>query len=340
MKERSTRSGVMRRRSGLVTGALLVAILAASASQAQQNAWKPEKPVELVVPTTAGGAIDTTARLMQKVAQNGKLVTTPIVILNKPGGGQTVAMTYLDQRAGDGHTVLVSTMSVMTNHILGRSPVNYTDYTALPMLYGEPMTIVVKTDSPLKSGRDIQERLKKDPQSLTIGVGIAVGGTNHLAVALVLAEMGVDTRKLKTVVFQANAEAQTALMGGHVDIAPMSTAAALNAQRQGRLRIVGISSEKRGEGELAEIPTWKEQGFDVVFTNSRFLLGPKGLTPAQTGYWDAVTAQLVQNDEWKKEVQRNYWEPDFVPSKEMPQRLAALYKQLQAGLVEAGLIKK
>ena len=217
---------------------------------------------------------------------------------------------------------------------------NYTDYTALPMLYGEPMTIVVKTDSPLKSGRDIQERLKKDPQSLTIGVGIAVGGTNHLAVALVLAEMGVDTRKLKTVVFQANAEAQTALMGGHVDIAPMSTAAALNAQRQGRLRIIGISSEKRGEGELAEIPTWKEQGFDVVFTNSRFLLGPKGLTPAQTGYWDAVTGQLVQNDEWKKEVQRNYWDPDFVPSKEMPQRLAALYKQLQAGLVEAGLIKK
>ena len=120
MKERSKRSAVMQRRSGSATGALLMAVLlAASASHAQQNAWKPEKPVELVVPTTPGGAIDTTARLMQKVAQNGKLVPTPIVILNKPGGGQTVAMTYLDQRAGDGHTVLVSTMSVMTNHILG-----------------------------------------------------------------------------------------------------------------------------------------------------------------------------------------------------------------------------
>jgi putative tricarboxylic transport membrane protein len=323
-----------------VAGSVLFSVLALNGAHAQQNAWKPEKPVELVVPTTPGGAIDTTARLMQKVAQNGKLVPTPIVIQNKPGGGQSVAMTYLDQRPGDGHTILVSTMSIMTSHILGRSPVNYTDYTALPMLYGEPMTIVVKTDSPLKSGRDIQERLKKDPQSLTIGVGIAVGGTNHLAVSLVLAEMGVDTRKLKTVVFQANAEAQTALMGGHVDIAPMSTAAALNAQRQGRLRIIGISSEKRGEGELAQIPTWKEQGFDVVFTNSRFLLGPKGLTSAQTGYWDGVIGQLVQHEDWKKEAQRNYWEPDFAPSREMPRRLAALYKQLQAGLVEAGLIKK
>ena len=144
MAQRWATSRRGRRRSFLV--------VALSASHAQQNAWKPEKPVELVVPTTPGGAIDTTARLMQKVAQNGKLVPTPIVILNKPGGGQTVAMTYLDQRAGDAHAVLVSTMSVMTNHILGRSPVNYTDYTALPMLYGEPMTIVVKTDSPLKSG--------------------------------------------------------------------------------------------------------------------------------------------------------------------------------------------
>jgi tripartite-type tricarboxylate transporter receptor subunit TctC len=78
----------------------------------------------------------------------------------------------------------------------------------------------------------------------------------------------------------------------------------------------------------------------VVFTNSRFLLGPKGLQPAQSAYWDGVIGQLVRNDEWRKEVQRNYWEPDFVSSREMPQRLAALYKQLQAGLVEAGLIRK
>jgi putative tricarboxylic transport membrane protein len=323
-----------------ITCGVLAALLWASVAHAQQAAWRPEKVVELVVPTTPGGALDTTARLIQKVAQNGKLVPTPIVVQNKPGGGQSVAMTYLDQRPGDAHTILISTMSIMTNHILGRSQVQHTDYTALPMLYGEPMTIVVKADSPLKSGLDIQERLKKDPQALAIGIGIAVGGTNHLAVSLVLSEMGVDTRKLKTVVFQANAEAQTALMGGHVDIAPMSTAAALNAQRQGRLRIIGVSSEKRGEGELAPIPTWKEQGFDVVFTNSRFLLGPKGLPPAQSAYWDGVIGQLVQNEEWRKEVQRNYWEPDFVSSTEMPQRLAALYKQLQAGLVEAGLIRK
>jgi putative tricarboxylic transport membrane protein len=321
-------------------GGLLAAVLVSGAALAQQAPWRPEKPVELVVPTTPGGAIDTTARLIQKVADDRKLVATPIVVVNKPGGGQAVAMTYLDQRPGEGHTVLLSTMSVMTNHILGRSQVNYTDYTPLPMLYGEPMTIVVKADSPLKSGRDIQERLKKDPQSMAIGIGIAVGGTNHLALSLVLSEMGIDTRKLRTVVFQANAEAQTALMGGHVDIAPMSTAAALNAQRQGRLRIIGVSLDKRGEGELAQIATWKEQGFDVVFTNSRFLLGPKGLTPAQTGYWDAVLGQLVQSEDWRKEVQRNYWQPDFVPSGAMRERLAALYSQLQAGLVEAGLIRK
>src|ERR1017187_5692014 len=160
---------------------------------AQQGAWKPERAVEIVVPTT-------------------------------PGGGQTIAMNHLDQRAGDGHELLVSTMSLMTNHILGRSKVNYTDYTPLAVLFGESMTLVVRPDSPIKAGRDIQERLKSDPRSMSIAIGIAVGGTNHLALALVIKSMGIDVKKLKTVVFQSNGETMTALMGGHVDLAPLSAA--------------------------------------------------------------------------------------------------------------------
>ena len=336
----SEKSGPRACARAIAVGALaaLAALLPGSAT-AQQNSWRPDKPVELVVPTAPGGAIDGLARVIQKIIQTHKIVESPVVVLNKPGGGQTIAMTYLDQHANDAHYVLVSTMSVMTNHILGRSKSNYTDYTPIAMLYGEPMTVVVRPDSPIKSARDIQERLRKDPQAMPIGVGIAVGGTNHLAVALVVSAMGVDVKKLKTVVFQANAEAQTALMGGHVAIAPMSVAAALNAARQGRLRIIGVSSAQRGEGELASIPTWREQGLDVAFTNTRFLLAPKGLTAQQTAYWDAVTARIVKTPEWKEQAEKNYWELEYAPSSEAPARLAAIYKQLRVGLTEVGLAK-
>ena len=309
-------------------------------SQAQQAAWRPQRAVEIVVPTAPGGSIDTTGRLMQRILQSNRLVEVPVVTVNKPGGGQAIAMTYLDQHAGDGHYLLNSTMSLMTGHILGRSKVNYTDYTPLAILFGEAMTLVVRLDSPLKTARDVQERLKSDPNSLAIAIGIAVGGTNHLAVSLVMSSMGVDVKKLKTVVFQANAEAAIALMGGHVDLSPMSVAAAFNAMQQGRLRIIGITTERRGDGPLADIPTLKEQGYNVVFTNTRFMLGPKGMSPAQTAYWDGVLARMVQTDEWKNDIQKNHLDPDYAGSKQSPQRLAALYKQLKGALIDAGLAKE
>ena len=337
-------------RSGLGAGAKSLGVRAGGALAAAalsclpapafaQTAWKPERAVEIVVPTTPGGAIDGAARTIQRILQANRLVAVPLVVLNKPGGGQTIAMNYLDQRAGDPHCFIVSTMSIMTNHILGRGKTNYTDYTALAVLYGEPMTLVVRPDSPLKSGRDIQDRLKKDPKSLSLAIGIALGGTNHLSVALVMRAMGIDVKNLKTVVFQANADTQTALMGGHVDLAPLSLATAQEAMRQGKVRILGISMAQRGDGPLADIPTWKEQGFDVQFTNTRFLLAPKGLSPAQVAYWDGVIGRMVETEEWKADALKNDLIMDFHNSRQSPERLAAMYRQLKTALVDVGLAK-
>jgi len=320
---------------------VVMAIFAGPAvlSHAQGGGWHPEKPVELVVPTKPGGSIDATMRLIERVVQKHRIVEVPAVIMNKPGGGGALALSYLDQHVGDAHYVMISTMSLMTNHILGRSKVTYSDYTPLAILFSEYMTLVVRPESPLKNGRDIQQRLKVDPTSLTIAVGTALGATNHLNVALLAKEMGVDVKRLKTVVFQANADAQTAVMGGHVDLSSLSVAAALRAAKGGSLRILGITAPSRGEGALADIPTWKEQGFDVVFSNTRMLLGPKALTLAQTGYWDAALQQVVQSDEWKDEVRKNYAVLDYADSKATPQRMAAIYKQLRGALVDAGLAK-
>jgi putative tricarboxylic transport membrane protein len=128
-------------------------------------------------------------------------------------------------------------------------------------------------------------------------------------------------------------------MGGHVDLSSLSAAAALRAAQQGRLRIIGVTSDKRGEGALADIPTWKEQGFDVVFTNTRLLLGPKGMSPAQTAYWDAALERVVQSEEWISEVQKNHAVLDYLGSKQSPQRMASIYNQLKGALVDAGLAK-
>ena len=321
-------------------GATLAAmvLLAVAAGAQAQGKWRPEKPVELVVSSAAGGAGDSNARLQQAVFQKHRLVDLPLIIANKPGGGQAVALAYLDQHAGDGHYVMNSTMGLMTAHLMGRSKVTYTDYTTLAILYGEYMTLAVKTDSPLKGAREVAERLKKDPQSLTIAIGIAIGGTNHINVGLVSKAMGVDVRKLKTVVFQTNAQGITGVMGGHVDVVSLSLAAALRAVKAGQVRIIGITSERRSEG-APDVPTWKEQGLDVVFSNVRFAIGPKGLTPAQTAFWDGVYERLIQTEEWKTEVRQNDWTPDYAGSRQAPARMAKLNDQLKAALADAGLLK-
>ncbi len=230
-------------------------------------------------------------------------------------------------------------MGLMTAHILGQSRVTYTDYTPLALLYGEHMVMAVRPDSALRNARDIMERLKRDPQSLSVAIGIAIGGSNHVNVGLVTKAMGVDVKKLKTVVFQANSQIVTALMGGHIELASLSLATAMNAVRQDRLRIIGVSSEMRGEGALAKIPTWREQGLDVVFSNTRFVIGAKGLNAAQIAHWDGVFERLVQTEEWKNEVQRNDWTQDYAGSRESPRRMAAIYQQLKVALADAGLVK-
>ena len=322
-----------------LAAAMLLGCIAVSA-YAQQAAWRPQKPVEIVVPSAGGGAQDILARHIQRILQNARLVDVPVVIVNKPGGGGNIALTHLDQRVGDGHVLFNSTMGLMTNHIVGRSKVTYTDYTPLAILFSEPMVLVVRPDSPLRNGRDVMEKLKADPQSLNVAIGIAVGGTNHLSVALVMKAMGVDARKLKTVVFQSNAQNITAVMGGHVDLTPLSLATALNAAEQSQVRILGVSTERRGAGPLAEVPTWKEQGFNVVFANTRFLVGPKGVNPGQIAFWDSALGRLVQHEDWKNEVAKNRWTPDYVPSKHSGQRMADIYAQLKEALTDVGLVKE
>jgi putative tricarboxylic transport membrane protein len=318
---------------------LAVILLAGTVTCGHAQGWRPQKAFEMLVPTAPGGSLDSTARRIQSSVQTGRLIDFPLAILNKPGGGGSIALSYLDQHQGDGHYLLISTMSIMTNHIQGRSKANYTDYTPLATLFSEYMTLVVKPDSPLKTGRDIQERLRRDPQSLSFAVGLALGAANHLTVALLAKAMGVDVKKMKTVVFQSNGDAQTALLGGHVDLSALSMAAALRGSQDGMMRIIGVTSEKRGEGPLAGISTWKEQGYDVVFSNTRLLFGAKGMSPAQTAFWDAVLVQVVESAEWKQEVEKNQAVADYANSKQTPQRMAVIYNQLKGALIDAGLAK-
>src|SRR5690606_4647949 len=110
-------------------GVLLAASLALPAASFAATGWAPTRPVEIVVPSAPGGSNDKTARTVERILNEKRLVPTAITIVNKPGGGNALAMNYLVQHSGDGHYLMIGTPTILTNHILGRSKLTYTDFT-------------------------------------------------------------------------------------------------------------------------------------------------------------------------------------------------------------------
>src|SRR5688500_1060625 len=144
---------------------------AALATQAWAQApWKPEKQVEIILPTAPGGGNDAVARLMAKVLQEQKLVTTPILVVNKPGGNQALSVAYLAQHPNDPHFLLQATSTLFTNQIQGLTTARYGDFPPLALAFVDYSAFMVPANSPFKTMKDLIDRLKTDPESVAISV--------------------------------------------------------------------------------------------------------------------------------------------------------------------------
>jgi putative tricarboxylic transport membrane protein len=327
---------IRSRRAARFAALALASVLWSGTASAQ--AWKPEKNVELIVPGGAGGGQDRTARIMQKVMQGG-LVPTTVTVVNRPGGGSNLAYTYLNQFTGDGHYLASATATLLTNHLLGTSPLNYTHFTPVSVLYTEYIGFAVKADGPFKSGKDVVARMKTAPESVSFAFGTSAGNANHIGIALALKAAGLSAERMKVVIFKASIEATNALMGGHVDVVatPMSTY--VPVMGTGRIRIVAVAAPQRVGGQFADVPTWKEQGYNAVMPSFRMFIGAKGLTPAQLRYWDGAFAKLAASPDWKKELADNEWQSSYMGSAESRRFLDARYAEYRKILTELRLVK-
>ena len=329
----------MRAPRSLLRAAAAVLALAPVAVLAAAAGWSPDQPVEIVVGTSAGSGSDTTGRWMQRWLREKKLVEVPVNVVNKPGGGGTIAATYMNQHPGNGHYLLVSSPSVLTNFISGRTTIKYSDLTPLAQVGTESVVFTVRADSPLKSALDLAQRLKADPASLSFSIGIAIGSHNHIATAEVAKSQGADIRKLKVVAFSGSADGVTALLGGHIDVSASPASAVLAHVKAGKLRTLAVSSEQRLTGDLAAVPTWSELGIRAISANWRLILGPRGMSEPQVAYWDDVLGRLTRLPEWRHDLEQRLVETTYLDSRETRKRLDAEHAMLTAVLTELGLAK-
>jgi len=314
-------------------------LLFALPGAAYAQAWKPDKAVEIIATNAPGGGSDRIIRIMLNVLQERKdLFPVPMSINNKPGGGSAVAFAYLNQFAGDGHRLVMASKAMITNNISGRGP-HYSEMTPVAHLFGEYVCVTVRPDSPFKTGRDLVERAKANPSSLSFGLATSIGGPNHQGVATALRIAGVDIKATRNVVFQSGGAASTALLGGHVDVVPISAAFGASLLKNGQVRILAVGAPNRLGGVLAEVPTWREQGFDAVVSNWRAMVGPKGMTPAQIAFWEDALKRFTESAEWKKELEANFWLGEFMARGETLKFLEREHAATRVFLGELGMVK-
>jgi len=304
-----------------------------------QSAWKPDRPVEIIVTCQPGCGPDIAARTIQKIWQDHRIVPVPGVVVNKAGGGGAVAYSYIHQKPGDGHAIVLSGAGAVVNSIMGRG-VGYRDITPLAMMAAEYVGIAVRADSPFLGGRQLLDALKKDPQAVVFGISNSLGNANHQAVALALKLEGIPPGKARNVVFQSGANSIAALLGGHVQAVPASIGLWVSPVKAGQVRLIAVSAPRRLGGEFAQVPTWREQSVDAVVSVWRMITAPPGLTPAQAAFWRDALKRTTESPEWKRDLEVNYQSDEFLAGAELDRALDALYAQLKPLLTELDLAKK
>jgi len=220
-----------------------------------------------------------------------------------PGGVGAVAYNaVVAQRPADAGTLVAWSSGSLLNLAqgkFGRFDENAVRWlAAVGTSYG---AIAVKSDSPYKTLDDLVKALKADPSKVVIGSGGTVGSQDWMQTALIAKAAGINPRDLRYVALEGGGEIATALLGGHIQVGSTDISDSMPHILSGDMRLLAVFADKRlDEPEMKDIPTAKEQGYDIVWPVVRgFYLGPK-VTDAEYDWWKAAFDKLLASEEFAK----------------------------------------
>ena len=232
----------------------------------------PNRPIELVVPSSAGGGTDGMARALSDVMR--KHLTQPLVVVNKPGASGAIGMQDVLNARPDGYKVCVVFAELAILPHMGQVKFTADDFTLIARLNADPSAITVKADAPWKTIEEFLAAARSAPGKLQVG-NAGIGSIWHLAAAAL-----EDRTQLKfnQIPFQGAAPAIQALLGGHLDAVAVSPGEVSAHVASGKLRTPAVMADQRFPG-FDGVPTMKERGIDVSVGTWRGLAVPKGTPP-------------------------------------------------------------
>lgn len=292
--------------------------------------------VKFMIGANPGGGFDQTGRGLGKAMIEAGAAKS-VQFENKGGAGGTIGLAqFVNAAKGDGNAMIVTGAVMVGAIVQNKPPMTLAQATPIARLFYEYNVFVVPAASPVKTMKDVIEMLKKDPGSVKWGGG-SRGSVDHISVAQIAKDSGVDPTKINYVPFQGGGEASAAILGGHVTVGTSGWNEMAQFVKSGKMRAIAVTSGTRLTD--VAVPTLKEQGINVEIGNWRGVYGAAGITDAQKkAMTDAVVAATKQKS-WNDSLASNDWFPAVLTGDEFSKFVDAEHKRIEESMRAVGLIK-
>ena len=290
--------------------------------------------INMFIPAAPGGGWDGTGRAIEAACKSAGLVGS-FQFENVGGAGGMVGLPrFVNQRKGQGNSLMVGGSVMVGAGITNKSPVTMRNVTPIARLTEEAGVIVVPTSGKIQGWKDFEAAIKANPKAVSVAGGSA-GGTDHQLLGLVVKALGKNPREAAYVAFAGGGPANAAIIGGQV-VAGISGYSEFEEQiKAGRMKAIAVSGNKRIPG--VNVPTLLELGINVTAANWRGVFGAPGITDPQREKLVDLIAKMNGSAEWKKTLETRKWTDVFMSERPFERQIAKDIADTEAVLKDLGL---
>ncbi len=277
----------------------------------------PNKPIELVVTTSAGSGGDVVSRTVAEIMRREKFLPQLLQVNNRVGGASVIGYNYFKTKRGDPYSMMSMTGTILLMAYRPDVNIGLENYTPLALFAIDPQTIMVHVDSPYKTFKDLMDAVRRDPDSL-VGATTSATGTGRMVIWLM--EKQVPGARIKFVNFKGGGEAVISVAGGHTTFTTENLSEGLSFVESKKLRVLAIASDKRLP-QAPDIPTLQELGYPITAGTMRGFSFTAGVPREAVVTMETALKKTHDTPAWKEFAQRNIFQDVFMGGTELAQFL-------------------
>ena len=289
---------------------MLLAAGAVFGSNAQAAPAFPQKEITIIVPYSAGGESDMTARKIAEIAGKLQIFSQPVIVVNMPSANTRDALRHVAGSKPDGHTLLLHHTTFLSAHALGTVPYSYKDFAMIGQSLITPNCLIARADAPWKNGTELLAAAAQSDKPIVVGAS-SIGGYAHILFEFYM-NATKSNGKFKTIFFGSTTESATALQGGKIDIRIQPTGGAMNAVKAGDSKILTLLTEK-GMPQFPGVETLGSLGITNIPMQRQGLWAPKDTPPAVLDQLGAALEKIVNSQEFQGFAASKAMIAEFIP---------------------------